>query len=330
MFSYVLSSASSFWRSPSHDDTEYDERATLTIHPERIDRLPRLRSPEPVELPCLGCKIAQEKLQNIRSQEIREVLSSNDLYHILGVPHSPTMTIDRLTLRRAYLSRSKACHPDKFPGNPDATYAFQKVSMAYDILSEPSSKRIYDSRPSHNRSDFFASHSASHADETLRDVLTSIVSDFLDGNLEMIRTLLRAIHDLNPSLGLGDDGINSVLSVLQSIRGRVLTCRACMIALHTELSRVLELQYTFRQLPYLDITGRSRLTIQLTRITLSLPVTLEKAIQDFQGDFFSDGQIRTTDKRDGDSDKVALVPKCVVLLIRGIDVMLDKMERILG
>ncbi|KIJ14211.1 hypothetical protein PAXINDRAFT_79577, partial [Paxillus involutus ATCC 200175] len=206
---------------------------------------------------------------------IREVLSSNGLYHILGVPYSPT--IHQLTLRRAYLSLSKACHPDKFPENPHATYAFQKVSNAHDILSKPS-KRTYDSRTSQNQSDSFASHSASYADETLRDVLLSIVNDFLDGDLEMMRTLLRAISDLNPSLKLGDDGINSVLSILQSIRGHpgtpnfsrlpanLAACRACIISLHTELSRVLGLQYALRQLPYLDITGRSRLTIQLTRI----------------------------------------------------------------
>ncbi|KIJ66761.1 hypothetical protein HYDPIDRAFT_174127 [Hydnomerulius pinastri MD-312] len=261
---------------------------------------------------------------------MHEVLSSNDLYHILGVPRSPT--IDRLTLRRAYLSRSKACHPDKFPGNPDATYAFQKVSVAYDVLSKPSSKRIYDSRPSHAQADFFASRSASHADETLKGVLLSIVSDFLDGDLEMIRTLLRAISDLNPSLKLGDDGINSVLAVLQGIRERILTCRACIIALHTELIRVLELQSAFRQLPYLDITGRSRLTIQLTRITLSLPVTLEKAIQESQNDSCgAGGQTGTVDGREGgESDKAALLPRRVVLLIRGIDVILDRMERILG
>jgi hypothetical protein len=142
--------------------------------------------------------------------------------------------------------------------------------------------------------------------------------------------LSEAISDLNPSLKLSDDGITSVLSVLENIRGRVLTCRACIFALHSELVRVLELQYAFRRLPYLDITGRSRLTIQLTRITLSLPVTLEKAIQDAQEDVAADGQRSTTDDRNRECDKAALLPKHVVLLIRGIDMVLDKMERILG
>ena len=93
---------------------------------------------------------------------------------------------------------------------------------------------------------------------------------------------------------------------------------------------MLELQYAFRQLPYLDVTGRFRLTIQLTRITLSLPVTLEKAIQDAQGDMYAGGARSAADERDRELDKVALLPRQVVLLIRGIDVVLDKMERILG
>ncbi|KAJ2971437.1 hypothetical protein NUW54_g12507 [Trametes sanguinea] len=45
----------------------------------------------------------------------------------------------------------------KFPDNPEATRAFQKVSVAYDILSKPSSKRMYDSRSQQAPFDFFAS-----------------------------------------------------------------------------------------------------------------------------------------------------------------------------
>ena len=41
---------------------------------------------------------------------IQEILSQNDLYKILGV--SRKSSLDRFALRRAYLSRSKACHPE--------------------------------------------------------------------------------------------------------------------------------------------------------------------------------------------------------------------------
>jgi hypothetical protein len=41
---------------------------------------------------------------------LNQVLENDNLYDILGVSRSATL--DRLTLRRAYLSRSRACHPE--------------------------------------------------------------------------------------------------------------------------------------------------------------------------------------------------------------------------
>lgn len=45
-----------------------------------------------------------------RLRVLKSVLSNNCLYDILGVPKAPTL--DKVTLRRAYLARSKACHPE--------------------------------------------------------------------------------------------------------------------------------------------------------------------------------------------------------------------------
>lgn len=77
----------------------------------------------------------------------------------------------------------------KFPDNPEATHAFQKVSVAYDVLSTPSSKRIYDSRKTNSPYDFFTSRPTS-AEGTFRGVILAVFNDFLDGDLELVRTLL--------------------------------------------------------------------------------------------------------------------------------------------
>jgi hypothetical protein len=80
------------------------------------------------------------------------------------------------------------------------------------------------------------------AEETLRTVVIGVFNDFLDGDLEMVRTLLResfpsvlacramtsftclgGINDLSPSLRLGDEGIDSILLTLQGLRDRVLS-----------------------------------------------------------------------------------------------------------
>jgi len=147
-----------------------------------------------------------------RQQEIADILEQKDLYNILGLSHTPAP--DKMELRRAYLSRSRACHPEcvfdsfvlhsicvdvftyirsdsKFPNNPEATYAFQKVSVAYNVLSDPASKRVYDSHPASHEFSSNMPGASMHAEETLRTVIVSILNDFLDGDLEMVRTLLR-------------------------------------------------------------------------------------------------------------------------------------------
>ena len=45
-----------------------------------------------------------------------------------------------------------------------------------------------------------------------------------------------------------------------------------------ELIRLYEIQHSLRQLSYFDICGRLRLTLQLARVTLSLPCTIDRAL----------------------------------------------------
>ena len=109
-------------------------------------------------------------------------------------------------------------------------------------------------------------------------------------------------------------------------------CRTCIYALHAELTRLLELQHAFRELSYFDIIGRCRLTIKLTRITLSLPIALEKALQEQRAYYFETMYSGEGLGEDGGREKMKerlFVPRHVTLLIRGVDTALEKMERIL-
>lgn len=61
--------------------------------------------------------------------------------------------------------------------------------MAYDVLSKPASKRLYDAHPTSYYD--FAAHPYQKAEETFRGVVLGVFNDFLDGDLETVRTLLR-------------------------------------------------------------------------------------------------------------------------------------------
>jgi hypothetical protein len=92
-------------------------------------------------------------------------------------------------------------------------------------------------------------------------------------------------------------------------------------------------QHAFQELSYFDIIGRCRLTIKLTRITLSLPIALEKALQEQRAYYFGtmySGEGLGEDGGGREKMKERLfVPRHVTLLIRGIDTALERMERIL-
>jgi hypothetical protein len=156
------------------------------------------------------------------------------------------------------------------------------------------------------------------------------------------------MNDIHPCLRFEDEGINSIIATLQSIQERALSsfsvicrnernstrsfpqcstaCRACIYALHAELIRLIDVQYAFRQLSYFDIMGRLRLTIQLTRITLSLPIALDKAIQEREVVVRNGG-----DSSDATaSTRTIILPHRVNTLIQSMDLALERVERILS
>ncbi|KAL7566301.1 hypothetical protein ACA910_013627 [Epithemia clementina (nom. ined.)] len=74
--------------------------------------------------------------------EIDSVLSASNHYEVLDI--QPEDASDAAKLRTAYLRRSVKVHPDKNEGVPEATQAFQKVTQAYNVLSDEQSRRQYE------------------------------------------------------------------------------------------------------------------------------------------------------------------------------------------
>ena len=64
---------------------------------------------------------------------------AKDYYAVLGVPAEA----DAETIRKAFRSRARALHPDVSEA-PDAEERFRDVAEAYQVLSRPGRKRLYD------------------------------------------------------------------------------------------------------------------------------------------------------------------------------------------
>lgn len=64
-------------------------------------------------------------------------MADNKLYEILGVSRNANDT----ELKKAYRKLAKEFHPDK---NPDAGDKFKEINFAYDVLSNPDKRELYD------------------------------------------------------------------------------------------------------------------------------------------------------------------------------------------
>lgn len=63
-----------------------------------------------------------------------------DHYKVLGVPPQATTS----EIKTAFRKMAHQYHPDKAPGNIHAEHFFREVQEAYNVLSDPHRKKIYD------------------------------------------------------------------------------------------------------------------------------------------------------------------------------------------
>lgn len=65
---------------------------------------------------------------------------AEDFYGVLGVQRNA----DADAIKKAYRKLAKDLHPDKNPGNPQAETRFKAVNRAFDVLSDPQKRKLYD------------------------------------------------------------------------------------------------------------------------------------------------------------------------------------------
>lgn len=66
--------------------------------------------------------------------------TKRDLYEVLGI----SKTADEKTIKKAYRKLAKKYHPDMNPGDKTAEQKFKEATDAYNILSDPEKRKLYD------------------------------------------------------------------------------------------------------------------------------------------------------------------------------------------
>ena len=91
-------------------------------------------------------RVSEYNLQtflNMKNSKLREeqiMSAKRDYYEVLGV----SQDADKNTIKKAYRKLAKKYHPDTNQGNAQAAERFKEATEAYNILSDPKKKKMYD------------------------------------------------------------------------------------------------------------------------------------------------------------------------------------------
>ncbi|GLC33342.1 hypothetical protein PLESTB_000343900 [Pleodorina starrii] len=103
--------------------------------------------------------------------------SGPDLYADLGLARDASVD----DVKRAYRRLALQCHPDKCPGDDAAHEKFQRISMAYSVLSDPQKRRYYDQTGTTDGLDI--------SPDEFMDMFQSLLLEII-GGADMIRDML--------------------------------------------------------------------------------------------------------------------------------------------
>lgn len=83
---------------------------------------------------------ATDKPEQLADADLEKGPDPNKLYEVLGLPISASAE----AIKRAYRSLALKWHPDKNGNSDEARQAFQRISVAYTVLSDETKRKYYD------------------------------------------------------------------------------------------------------------------------------------------------------------------------------------------
>lgn len=146
-----------------------------------------------------------------------------DYYQILGVPRTATEN----EIKSAYRKLAMKYHPDKNPGNKDAEHKFKEINEAYEVLSDPQKRKMYDSLgsnwkegqsfeppPNFNQQGYRFYTSKNFSFDDFSDFFKSIFGEgsFFSGNRKF-RSVFDDTDEFESSANLNNLNIESELSL---------------------------------------------------------------------------------------------------------------------
>ncbi len=152
-------------------------------------------------------------------------MEKQDYYEVLGVPRNA----DESAIKKAYRKLALKYHPDRNPHNREAEEKFKEASEAYEILSNPEKRTLYDRYGHEGVKATFARSGFTWQDfshfSDIEDIFGSFFNAFFGGARPTRRTINRG-RDLQIRYSLTLEEAFSGKEVELTVR-RLETCKEC-------------------------------------------------------------------------------------------------------
>jgi hypothetical protein len=106
----------------------------------------------------------------------------------------------------------------------------------------------------------------------------AILDEFMTGDFATVRRGLESLHRQYPNL-VSEEVVVSVERGFLKMRELILTTKTYGLLIYIELGRIHRVQKRLMDLGYLDVVGRMRLTVHLVRVTLAVPMRVDRALK---------------------------------------------------
>ncbi|KAI8344737.1 hypothetical protein BC941DRAFT_464944 [Chlamydoabsidia padenii] len=209
---------------------------------------------------------------------VEEILSASNYYDVLSVDRQATPE----EIRKAYIQKSRACHPDKLPSYPRATECFQRLALAHETLINPSLRLKYQITEENASYDMSNDLDEETAQDVFEKVVYQLYSEMLDGEFQTMRVILSAINDAHPYLKITNDWIDFTEDSFKKIRELLFSTQKYYKMVKAELIRLYDLQQEIRQLGLFDIRKRIQLSISVSILLLEIPIIINNASKERQ------------------------------------------------
>ncbi|KAI8141756.1 DnaJ domain-containing protein [Fennellomyces sp. T-0311] len=196
-------------------------------------------------------------------QCIEDILIATDYYRVLGVSDTSSTN----DIRRAYIQKSRYCHPDKCaPAHPRATECFQLLNAAYHTLTDASLRFEYDCA----RNSAVDKEEWEYKGDLFERLVHQACEEMMDGQFQTLRVLFYTFRGTDRCTRMDDHIIDSIEFVLRNMYSVLTHTQSCYNAVKSDLIELLRLQKQLRSLSFFDVGGRLRLSVSISKIMVKL------------------------------------------------------------